>query len=52
MKRLRQKPVEKFEGREDFLCILQAEKENLITVKIEVPFLLVHQQSAMAPCPS
>lgn len=46
MKRLRNKPVNMFEGEEDFLCIVQAEKESLLTVSIEVQALpglsLVH----------
>lgn len=40
VKRLRAKPVEEFDGKEDFLRILQAEKENLLKVNIEVVSLL------------
>ncbi|CAL8470742.1 g10284 [Coccomyxa elongata] len=36
VKRLRNKPVEAFDGDDDFLRILQAEKEKFITVKIEL----------------
>ncbi|BDA45673.1 Transcription elongation factor SPT6 [Coccomyxa sp. Obi] len=44
VKRLRRKPVNEFDGDDDFLRILQAEKENLITVKIEVPEEVLDQQ--------